>query len=82
MAERDVFLSYDTVASPLYTSPGVALIIVNQNFKTETTQRKRKGALEDFRVLKKTFSELGFQIIERFDATDKQILAAVKEGNK
>ena len=78
MAEHDL-LSYDTVASSNYTSPGVALIIVNQNF---TSLSERKGAHEDFRVLTETFKELGFKIIALFNVTDTEILAAIKTGNK
>ena len=80
MAEQHDILSYDTVASSHYTSPGVALIIVNQNFKSP--RKKREGAHEDFRVLTETFRELGFKIIALFDVTDKEILAVIKTGNK
>ena len=77
MAESHVSFAYDTVASPHYTSPGVALIIVNQTFRS---LHKRKGALEDFNLLTETFEKLGFKITALFDVTVDEILTAIKTG--
>ena len=69
---------HDAAASSHHTSPGLALIIVNQNFKSLD---KRKGAYKDFHLLTETFRKLGFKIIALFDVTDTEILAVINTGN-
>ena len=69
-------------SSPIYTHhpsrPGVALIIVNENFQE---WNPRSAASKDFQALEDTFTRLGFEIESLYDGTDKDILEIVRKGN-
>ena len=60
-----------------HNSPGVALIIVNENFEPSGC---RCGADKDFQILTDTFRRLGFKIVALYDVTDKEILAVIRTG--
>ena len=60
-----------------HNSPGVALIIVNENFEPSGC---RCGADKDFQILTDTFRRLGFTIVALYDVTDKEILAVIRTG--
>ena len=68
-------------SSPVYThhpSPGVALIIVNENFQES---EPRPAAYKDFQALTDTFTKLGFKIEPLCDGTNEDILTIIKKGN-
>ena len=69
--------------SPAYAKqdhPGVALIIVNQEFEKSTDLENREGAAADLELLKTTFENLGFEVMSMRDATDIEILSELKKG--
>ena len=69
--------------SPAYAKqdhPGVALIIVNQEFEESTGWLDREGAAADLESLKTTFENLGFEVMPMRDATDIKILSELKKG--
>ena len=69
-------------SSPVYAryeSPGVALIIVNENF--EEKEKPRSAADKDFQTLMDTFGELGFKIVALYNVTAAEIHAVIKRGN-
>ena len=61
-----------------HTSPGVALIIVNEKY---LKSGRRYGADKDFQGLTDTFRRLDFKIVALYDVTDKEILAVMRTGN-
>ena len=61
-----------------YPSPGVALIIVNENFQH---WEERRAACKDFQELTDTFRRLGFKIVALYNVTNDEILAVTRRGN-